>query len=332
MNKFNLNIKSLIAKVSKLFSFGKNSTYKGDDIACRLIDSAVDNQSLEAMHKIKECLSGDRVLNKLHTVSTEQIEDLMNSSAKKLKLPKSVNIAIDFHDKIFYGNKKHFEVMGSKGGNYVKRYIETSLTNSKYVLSAYPVNQFTNDKVNLIHRSLDGFHEKYNSKIKLVFLDRGFFSKKVINYFCENKIKFIMPAVKDRKIKVLSEQFKLGKISSEMRYKFGNYEINLLFLKVGDEIHIFMTNTKHCPFMAALLYKKRWQIETNFREQNNFLFKTKTLNFTVRYFAFILACLLFNLWHFNRDGRIESYLFKKILREIILEEFRELIIFSKEVG
>jgi len=33
--------------------------------------------------------------------------------------------------KKFYGDKNHFEIMGSKGGNDVKKYIEAILTNPK---------------------------------------------------------------------------------------------------------------------------------------------------------------------------------------------------------
>jgi IS4 transposase len=62
-----------------------------------------------------------------------------------------------------------------------------------------------------------------------------------------------------------------------------------------------------------LLYKKRWQIETNFREQNKFEFKIKTLDFNARYFAFVLAGLLFNLWQLMRNGKTQSYLFKQAL-------------------
>lgn len=332
MAKFNLNINPLVSKLAELFPCGKNSKYKSQDIACRLIDSALENQSFEAMYKLEESFSADRMLSKLHEISKEQTENLMGSFNEKLKLPKKVNLAIDFHNKKFYGNKNNFEVMGSKGGKYVKKYIEASLTNPKYFISAYPVNQITNNKIKLIDKILDGFYEKYDSKINLILIDREFFSKKVVEYFCSNNLKFIMPAKKDSAIKKLVEQFRLGKIESKIRYKFGEYFVNLLFLKVEEEVYVFMTNTKYSPLKASLLYKKRWQIETNFREQNNFLFKTKTLNFDIRYFAFVLAGLLFNLWHLSRKGKIESYLFKKRLRKIILVKFSELIIFSKGIG
>jgi putative transposase len=332
MFKFNVNIKSLISKISKLFPCTKNSKYKSPDFAYRLIDSAIENQSLEAKYKIEGTFSADRILNKLHKISNEQIVNLMNSSNEKLKLPKNVNLAIDFHDKVFYGNKNHMEVMGSKGGKYVKRYIEVSLTNPKYFISVYPVNQLTNNKVKLLDKVLDGFYEKYDSKIKLILLDRGFFSKDVVNYLCKNNLKFIMPAVKDRMINVLAEQFRRGWLPSKIDYLFGEMNIKLLFLKVENKVHVFMTNTKYSPLKASLLYKKRWQIETNFREQNKFLFETKTLDFNVRYFAFVLAGLLFNLWHISRNGKVESYLFKKKSKELILIEFRGLVIFCDGIG
>lgn len=93
-----------------------------------------------------------------------------------------------------------------------------------------------------------------------------------------------------------------------------------------------MTNSKYSVLKTAILYRKRWQIETNFREQNKFMFKTKTLDFSVRYFAFILSGLLLNLWQESRNGRIESYLFKKRLVKLIVEDFSELVIFSRGIS
>lgn len=331
MTNFRININSLVSKIAELFPCGKNASYKSEDIACRLINSALKNQSLEAMYKLEENLSADRLLSKLHEISKQEIEDLMEISNKKLKLPKKVNAAIDFHDKKFYGNKKHLEIMGSKGGKYVKKYIEFSLTNPKYFISAYPVNQLTNNKVKLINQILDGFSQNFKSKINLLFADREFFTKKVIEYLYKINQKFIIPAKKDHKIKKLCEQFLKGEIENKIKYQFGKVKINLLFLKVKGEVHVFATNTKYSPLKAAILYKNRWQIETNFREQNNFLFKTKTTNFDIRYFAFILAGLLFNLWQESRKNKIESYLFKKRLEELILTEFSKLIIFCNEI-
>jgi len=78
-----LNINPLISKIAGLFPCGKNSKYKSPDFACRLIDSAIENQSLEAKYKLERTFSADIILNKLHKISKEQTENLMNNSNKK---------------------------------------------------------------------------------------------------------------------------------------------------------------------------------------------------------------------------------------------------------
>ena len=88
----------------------------------------------------------------------------------------------------------------------------------------------------------------------------------------------------------------------------------MVFVRIDNKVLVYITNTKFNPLKVHLLYKKRWQIETNFREQNNFEFKTCTLDFNARYFAFVLAGLLFNLWQLMRNGKIQSYLFKQALK------------------
>ncbi|RME55125.1 hypothetical protein D6777_01530, partial [Candidatus Woesearchaeota archaeon] len=116
--KLNININSLVFQLTNLISCGKNSVYKVVDIAYRLIQSAIENQSLEAMYKLTKYLSADRMLAKLHNISYEDIYALIKKSTMELKLPKRVILALDFTDKEYYGDKNHPEVMGSKGGKY----------------------------------------------------------------------------------------------------------------------------------------------------------------------------------------------------------------------
>ena len=122
-----------------------------------------------------------------------------------------------------------------------------------------------------------------------------------------------MPAIKNNEIKYLVESCMNIKKSITLEYYFGETKVYLVFVRIDNDVLVYMTNTKFNPLKVHLLYKKRWQIETNFREQNNFEFKTKTLDFNARYFAFVLAGLLFNLWQLMRKGRIQSYLFKQAL-------------------
>lgn len=323
MKTIGKNINPLVALLTTFFVCGKNAVYKTKDFAYRLIQSAIENQSLEAMSKLTGYLSADRVLEKIHKITKEKISKLIEKVNRNLRLPKKVILAIDFNDKEYYGDKNHPWVMGSKGGKYVRKIIELSLIKPALFINAFLVNQLTNNKVKLIKQLIDGFYKLFNSKIELLLVDRAFFTKAVIAYLIENKIRFIMPVVKNRAILPLVEQFRRGWLPNKIEYQFGNKKINLLFLKVDEEVLVYATNTKYSPLKAYLFYKKRWQIETNFREQNNFLFKTQTTDFMVRYFAFILAGLLFNLWQLERKGKIESYLFKRALLYELIELWKE---------
>lgn len=323
MGKSKIAINSLVALLTTFFVCGKNATYKAKDFAYRLIQSALENQSLEAMSKLTGYLSADRVLDKIHEITNEKINKLIEKVNRNLKLPKKVILAIDFHDREYYGDKNHSWIIGSKGGKYVRRVIELSIVKLALFINAFLVNQLTNNKVKLIKQLIDGFYKLFDSKIELLLVDRAFFTKAVVNYLIENKIKFIMPAVKNKAILPLAEQFRKGWLPNKIEYQFGKQKIALLFLKVNGKVLVYATNTRYRPLKAHLLYRKRWQIETNFREQNNFLFKTQTIDFTVGYFAFVLAGLLFNLWQLTRNGKIESYLFKHELLFGLIELWEE---------
>jgi hypothetical protein len=331
--KLSLNINPVVFLLTNLFSCGKNSIYKGKDIAFRLIQSAIHKHSLEAMFKLTRYLSADRILDKLHTVSMDKTKDLIKKGTKHLKLPGKVRLAIDFTDKIYYGDKNHPEVMGSKGGKYVRRYIQVSTVKPALFLNALPVNQLTNDKGFLLIQLLDAFYRQFRkTKLELLLLDRGFFTKKVVRLLIENKIPFIMPAIKDKAIQKLVEAYDKGDLDSKIKYKFGGVTINLLFLKADDEILVYATNTRKDVMTSYMDYRKRWQIETNFREQNNLTFRTTSTDFDIRYLAFALAGLLFNAWQLARSMlpyALESYLFKQYLVEEILSTWQKIA--GKEV-
>lgn len=327
-NRLNLNINPLVSLLTGIISCRSNSVYKCLDIAYRLVQSAIGNQSLEAMYKLTQYLSADRMLSKLHTISAENIQELTNKCNKKLKLPRKVILAIDFTEKEFYGDKNYPEIMGSKGGKYVRRYIEVSTAKPALFINALPVNQFTNDKETLLTSLLNQFYEQFSkTKIELLLLDRGFYTKDVVRSLTQRKIHFIMPAIKNKAINKLAKQYEKGEIKDRIKYRFGKTQVYLTFIKIEDETYVSMTNTRKNPLKIHLLYKKRWQIETNFREQNKFTFKTCSTNFNIRYLSFIIGGLLFNAWQLTRNTLIykpESYLFKQLLTDELLTQWQTL--------
>lgn len=324
--QLNLNINPLVDLLANIVKCGKNAVYKAKDIAYRTIQSAIHNQSLEAMFKLTRYLSADRMLDHLHGISKEETHSLIKKFTKKIKLPKKVKLALDFHDKEYYGDKNHIEVIGSKGGKYVRRFLELSCCDPPLCLDAVPVNQFNNNKDKLLTQLLDGFYDLHkHTEIGLFLVDRGFFSKACVKILVEREIPFIMPAIKDKAIQNLVELYKQEKIKQKVRYKFGDIEVTLAFLKVEDDVYVYATNTNYSPVKLCVLYTMRWQIETNFREQNKFIFKTRCIDFSIRYFAFAIAGILFNAWQLTRRRLAhikESYLYKQILVEELLRAWQ----------
>jgi len=64
--ELNLNIKPLVDLLIDLLKCGKKAVYKPQDIAYRILQSAIQNQSLEAMFKLTAYLSADRMFDYLN--------------------------------------------------------------------------------------------------------------------------------------------------------------------------------------------------------------------------------------------------------------------------
>lgn len=210
----------------------------------------------------------------------------------------------------------------------MNRTIQVSTVKPALFIDALHVDQFNHDKESLLIKLLGAFSRQFKkTSIKLLLVDKGFYTKNVIKLLIANKIPFIMPVIREKRVRKLIKAFKKGDISNKIKYQFGDSEINLLFLEVEDDILVYATNTRKSVFTAHKLYAKRWQIETNFREQHRFTFKTCTKDFMVRYFAFALAGLLFNAWQLTRETVcyiFESYLFKQVLIEELLKIWQKM--------
>lgn len=64
---------------------------------------------------------------------------------------------------------------------------------------------------------------------------------------------------------------------------------------------IFATNIHFRTRVEYILYyKKRWQIETNYRVEDEAKIKSKSTNYMIRYFYFLIGLLFHLLWIVNK--------------------------------
>jgi hypothetical protein len=327
LNKINKLTLSLLAN-SISFVIGKNAFYNATDIvkvityaSIRRLSVEGSSEELMSLCKGKIC-SPDVVQRRIHQKSELEILMAFENSEKQIcsilrkmrLLFRRVTIAIDFTDKLYYGDKNDRGVIGTKyrrGTKFCFRYITLSIVigEAKITLLALPVKPFS-DKAKLVDMLLTEAEKKV--RINLVLLDRGFFTKDVIKALKKHQMKFLFPVPKNELVKqMIKDAHKSKNYISTYEFKQGKKVIgsfNIFFILNPDSeektiwkrYYVFGTNlpvTNNNRQIFAEIYRKRWNIETSFRiEKQEFLAQTTSKSCKFRLFLFLIAVVLYNLW------------------------------------
>ena len=140
----------------------------------------------------------------------EFLEKALEEQFRRIKLPKKVMVAIDFHDREYYGDKNDVWVVGGRYKNgtcWFHRYATIEIINRRKRIAVFatPIHVFLNSHKEDVVKELIERVLKYVEKVELVLLDRGFFSSAVINTIEGMGLKFLMPSVNNQKIKCIDE-------------------------------------------------------------------------------------------------------------------------------
>jgi hypothetical protein len=231
-------------------------------------------------------------------------------------------IAIDVTSEPFYGKTRSLYIFNTEDEKYDGefRFITVSLIirNKAIPLMALPVRVgegFAKLTIELLE-----YCQTLFKRIRLATFDRGFYIAELIDYLEAKRIKYIiLVPEKKGKIKDYVEQTnELGKFKHEMVYskKKSRWRprTNIVVCKgIDDFAWIFATNINFKTRVEYILYyKRRWQIETNYRVEDEGRIKSKSTNYLIRYFYFLVSLLLHLLWIVNKN--ISYYVpFKKYL-------------------
>ena len=170
----------------------------------------------------------------------------------------------------------------------------------------------------------------------VLLMDRGFFKTEIIKLLESMGINFIMPAVRNERIKRMLNEYAKGNIPSVIEYEMGSKVYLVIAKKKGskeedkpdDKFIAFVTNIKfddpeRIVSVIPEEYRYRWGIETSYRVEDGFEAKTTSRNFTLRVIYFMLSIILYNLWILTRvevqGTALTVYFFKHIVEmEIII--------------
>ena len=160
--------------------------------------------------------------------------------------------------------------------------------------------------------------------VKLVLLDRGFFTVDVVNQLKKLRVHFVMPAVKNGKIKdaifanhdsspARVVRFTLGEDKKAVSFNLAIYPVQKQRLKskskrkkalcLWDLYFAFATNLPR--LLAASIsyipqeYRRRWGIETGYRVQGSTKAKTTSKNYVLRLTYRLTAVFVYNAWRYG---------------------------------
>jgi hypothetical protein len=333
------------------------ASYRLEDVIAVISYAATSTaNSVEAAVAELKRKQPDAVIPSADTVfkylATNEVDDVLrffrqvNSELFSVTgMPKEpVDIAVDFHDCPYYGDKSDPSVRGIKPKN------GTSWGHSFFTLDLVGIPKLTLDivSVNALNKDYAALFEAVINrrkdrrlKIGTLFLDREFFNFASIRTLSSLQVNFIMAAPSNKRIKRLWEEHKRenGLIPAIFTYRFKAPDspvFSLIAIPNPDhpttgvekksEFLLFATNVDFGSLRSFVSrvpeeYKRRWNIETGYRVKNVFKIRTCAKKALPRVLFFAMQCLLHN--YLNVLKRILE-LSAQRLKALVAEDIEQL--------
>jgi putative transposase len=296
-----------------------NGSLTCEDIFRTVVNMAVNRTSVHSVSKHYQNVACETSL--LYHLKKLDIEELIQSNEKillqevikTLKTGKSYEFAIDLTDDPYYGkidssNEKYIvSGQAKKSTNSFYSYASLYITNKneRFTVSVLPV-----EKNKAVVEYLSYFIcliKRLNLKIKVLCLDRGFYSIEVFEFLQNNKIPHIVPVIKRGE---QMKQLLYGKNARSAHYVMKNSKrkidlnivIDVKYLKGKrgkkgrENLGFVVFGVKWSPRKVSTVYRRRFAIESSYRMRNIVKPKTSTTNADIRYFYTLISFLLKNIW------------------------------------
>jgi hypothetical protein len=302
-------MKETIKFLEKVFdSLESSFTIPDEILAHSLAKVAKCNSYVETFSK-----HADALHYRIKQVYEEDIkrafEIQVRKTIRKLNI-RSAELAFDVTHEPFYGKTRNLHIINVANspnkGEF--QYLTCCLINKgkQIPLMALPVKYGEHVKLTI---DLLKYCQTLKFKIKFVLFDRGFYKAELLDYLESRKLRYLMliPALKGILQEYRKNTKKFAFYDHEMKYQKDKSswkpKIKVIVCKeILKYDWMFASNIKFDnPEDYVLLYKRRWQIETNYRVEDEAKIKSKSCNYLIRYFYFMLSCLFHLLWIVNKN-------------------------------
>lgn len=270
-------------------------TYSGADIATAIVLSSIQNASLNTVATSPD---SDTVFRRIYDGLDLECLKLLIKKQSPLK-GTHIKLLLDGHNDGFYG-KDALGIIKSKpknGTNKAFSYlVGFSDTDPKGIVAIEELfdGSVTNDAMEMIEEL------RRDYTIDLIIADGEFYKAEFVNYLCRMKIPFILRRTNTGNIRELGVEYTEPYLYKTYVKRPDGPIIYLRYwlyrYKGKDGDFFLVSNMKKKPKILHKLFKTRWNIETGFREINRVGIKTTTRDFLVRFFFYVVACMVYNVW------------------------------------
>lgn len=237
--------------------------------------------------------------------------ELQVQKALKLLGVSVAKLAFDTTDEPFYGKTRSLHIFNTKDEKYggVFKFMSVSLIvrNKQIPLMALPVRVGEGWAKPAIH--LLDYCQSLFKGVRLTVWDRSFYVAELIDYLEAKKVPYIIHVPeKEGSISGYVEQTEsFSKFRHPMEYakkksRWKPHTTIVVCKGIDDFAWIFATNINFRTRVEYIwYYKRRWQIETNYRVEDEGRIKSKSTNHLIRYFYFLISLLLHLFWIVNKN-------------------------------
>lgn len=255
-----------------------------------------------------EKLEIDEILRQFGKIS----EEVYRVVEKQRRFMKKIDLSIDTHDWMYYGDTEDEMVLGTQAKNktsYAYKFATITVVEKgiRFTLKALPIRNYS-EICNTVEELIKYAMQKV--RIRRIYLDRGFYEVPIVRMLKQLGVNFVIQAKKsigimevikgnkDKKVIVVDYKMK-----RKRRAPSGKEKVKLFILphrrKKGERV-CFVTNldvTEKNAKKYAQGYRKRWGIETSYRvKKEAFRPKTTSKSYAIRLFFFLFSVCLYNLW------------------------------------
>lgn len=301
--------------------------------ACRFLRGRELPAPRSLLYRLRTWSSSGRLEGALVRLNRQVLQE----ARKRRALPKYAVVAIDSTDTRYYGKVGRRACCRGKekrGTTWFHRVATLSLISrsSRYTVAWVKVLPLMSNR-SVVEALLDAAQEWV--EVKLVLMDRGFYSWPVRRLLRDRGVRLLMAAPKNPREKGAVARCKGLNWRAEPFFEEEGHVWTLIVVdnrwlrgqladrRVEEGYSLWLTDLPFHggPVPYVKVYNRRWSIENSYQEEDRFEARTKCPEASLRFCLILVGEVLRNLWILLRRGRpwLTTFLLREILQDRVME-------------